>query len=58
LFFDRYLSAVAKPDDLITPPSTLLMGVEPLQMLVIRQLDEQVVRSAAPMICVANSPFC
>lgn len=58
LFFDRYLSAVAKPHDLVPPQSTLLVGVEPLQMMVIRQLDEQVVRSAAPMICDANSPVC
>jgi len=36
----------------------LLVGVEPLQMMVIRQLDEQVVRSAAPMICDAHSPVC
>jgi hypothetical protein len=58
LFFDRYLSAVAKPNDLVPPQSTLLVGVEPLQMMVIRQLDQQVVRSAAPMICDANSPVC
>jgi len=58
LFFDRYLSAVAKANDLVPPQSTLLVGVEPLQMMVIRQLDEQVVRSAAPMICDANSPVC
>ena len=58
LFFDRYLSAVAKANDLVPPQSTLLVGVEPLQMMVIRQLDEQVVRSAAPMICDAHSPVC
>ena len=58
LFFDRYLSAVAKTNDLVPPQSTLLVGVEPLQMMVIRQLDEQVVRSAAPMICDAHSPVC
>jgi predicted dienelactone hydrolase len=58
LFFDRYLSAVAKANDVVPPQSTLLVGVEPLQMMVIRQLDEQVVRSAAPMICDAHSPVC
>ena len=58
LFFDRYLNAVAKPNDLVPPQSTLVVGVEPLQMMVIRQLDEQVLRSAAPMLCDENSPTC
>jgi hypothetical protein len=48
----------AKSNDLVPPPSTLIVGVEHLQMMVIRQLDEQVVRSAAPMICDAHSPVC
>jgi hypothetical protein len=58
LFFDRYLNAVAKPNDLVPPQSTLVVGVEPLQMMVIRQLDGQVLRSAAPMLCDENSPVC
>ena len=58
LFFDRYLASVAKPDALIPPQSTLVVGVEPLQMVVIRQLDEQALRSAVPMVCNGDAPGC
>ena len=58
LFFDRYLAAVAKPEALIPPNSTLVVGVEPLQMLLIRQLDQQALQSAAPMVCNRASPSC
>ena len=58
VFFNRYLYMEAKPNDLVPPQSTLVVGVEPLQMMVIRQLDGQVVRSAAPMLCDENSPVC
>ena len=57
-FFNRYLYMEAKSNDLVPPQSTLVVGVEPLQIMVIRQLDGQVVRSAAPMLCDENSPAC
>ena len=58
LFFDRYLAGLAKPAELVPPQSTLVVGEAPLQMLVIRQLDAQVLRSAAPMACTGDTPGC
>jgi len=48
----------AKSNDLVPPPSTLTVGVEHLQIMVIRLLDGQVLRSAAPMLRDENSPAC
>ena len=58
LFFDRYLAATSQPDALIPVHSSLLVGVEPLEMLVIQQLNEQTLRSAAPMECNKAGPGC
>jgi len=48
----------AKSNDLAPPPSTLIVDVEHLQIMVIRQLDGQVLRSAALMLCDENFPTC
>ena len=58
LFFHRYLAAVAKTNDLIPPNSSLIVGMPPLQMLVLRQLDGQRLRSAAPLACTFQAPGC
>lgn len=48
----------AKSNDLVPPQSTLTVGVEHLQIMVIRRLDGQVLRSAALMICDENFHTC
>ena len=58
MFFNRSLYMEAKSHDLAPPPSTLIVDVEHLQIMVIRQLDGQVLRSAALMLCDENFPTC
>ncbi len=58
LFFDRYLGVAAKPDPRIPTTSPLVVGEAPLQMLVLRQLNGQTLRSVAPVACNDTGPGC
>jgi predicted dienelactone hydrolase len=51
LFFNRYLNATEPPANLMPPQAPLLVGTDPLQMMVFRQLSQQNLRLATPIAC-------
>jgi predicted dienelactone hydrolase len=51
LFFHRYLSTTESPANLMPPQAPLVVGTDPLQMMVFSQLSEENLRMAVPIAC-------
>ena len=58
LFFHRYLSAIETPANGMPLQAPLVVGTDPLQMMVFRQLSEQGLRSAVPIACDQTGVDC
>jgi predicted dienelactone hydrolase len=58
LFFDRYLKASETPTNMMPPQAPLVVGTEPLQMMVFGQLSQQNLRLAAPITCDQTAQNC